>query len=140
MLLACDQPDAPLNFVAEVALANQLEVQPLLTAIWAYALHLSPESLPAKELCKFVTQLQGRNFVEKAQLMSELPEWVIQEAGVAKTQALDRKFKRVYTKINYEQSKHSLLREGNEGYSKLLLLLAGIKDSHEAAAIWKKIL
>ena len=63
-----------------------------------------------------------------------------QGAGLVESQAFDKKIKRVYTKINYEQSKYSLFRESNEGYSKVLLLLMGLKDIHELQAIWKKIL
>ena len=56
------------------------------------------------------------------------------------SQAFEKKIKRVYTKINYEQNKYSLFRESNEGYSKVLLLLMGIKGNHELNTIWKKIL
>lgn len=63
-----------------------------------------------------------------------------QGSGLVDSAALEKKIKRVYTKINYEQSKHSLLKESNEGYSKVLLLLAGIRDMHDSQSIWKKIL
>jgi len=31
------------------------------------------------------------------------------------------------------------MRENNEGYSKLTLLLVNLKDSHDIGAVWKKI-
>ena len=54
--------------------------------------------------------------------------------------ALEKKTKRYYTKVNYEQSKHSLLRESNEGYSKVVLLLTNMRDLHDPQSIWKKAL
>jgi THO complex subunit 2 len=64
---------------------------------------------------------------------------VIQGAGLVEQSALDKRIARVYTKINYEQSKHSLIRENNEGYAKLALLLIGLRDAHDGQAVWKKI-
>ena len=33
-----------------------------------------------------------------------------------------------------------MIRESNEGYAKLILLLSSIKDIHDPTAIWKKVL
>ena len=46
-------------------------------------------------------------------------------------QQIDKKTQRIYTKINYEQHKYSLLKESNEGYAKLLLLLVNLTDAYE---------
>jgi hypothetical protein len=48
--------------------------------------------------------------VERGQLLADLPEWVVLGAGLVEAVANQRRTNRVYTKINYEQSKHSLLR------------------------------
>ena len=54
--------------------------------------------------------------------------------------ASDRRLARVYTKINYEQSKYSLLRENNEGYAKVTLLLVNLRDSHDINLTWQRML
>ena len=56
-MLLYSQPntEATFNFVAAAAVAGPFEVQPLLTAIWAYALHINRQSEEAKSLCSLVT-------------------------------------------------------------------------------------
>ena len=140
LLCAHPQGDALFNFVAEASANNSLEAHLLINAIWGYSLQLSPQSVEAQQLFSLLGQLFGRNFLTKAELLKGLPEWVSQGAGLVDAVAMEKKTKRYYTKVNYEQSKHSLLRENNEGYAKVLLLLTGMKDIHDHTSIWKKIL
>lgn len=72
-------------------------------------------------------------------MLADLPEWVTQGAGLIEQSTYEKRVARVYTKINYEQSKYSLMRENNEGYAKLTLLLINLRDSHDITAVWKKI-
>lgn len=65
---------------------------------------------------------------------------MVQGAGLVEAAASDRRLARVYTKINYEQSKYSLLRENNEGYAKVTLLLVNLRDSHDINLTWQRML
>lgn len=110
LMLLYHNPDAPIAFLSEHNAASTVNLPALLTAIWAYSLHLNPNSEEAKKLFTLVSQLHGRNLVEKSLLLSELPVWVIHGAGLVEAQTFDKRIARVYTKINYEQSKHCLIR------------------------------
>jgi THO complex subunit 2 len=55
-------------------------------------------------------------------------------------QQIDKKFARAYTKTYFEQNKYSLIKENNEGFSKLLLLLTNLTDALSYNEAWNKIL
>jgi THO complex subunit 2 len=55
-------------------------------------------------------------------------------------QQIDKKFARAYTKTYFEQNKYSLIKENNEGFSKLLLLLTNLTDTLSYNDAWNKIL
>ena len=61
--------------------------------------------------------------------MRTLPEEIIDLAGLAKKQILDKKAQKAYTKFYYDQNKFNLIRENNEGFAKLTLLLATIRPT-----------
>lgn len=71
--------DTPLPFLAE---HSSIDPSPLLTALWAYSLHIDQSSPNAKPLFILVSQLQAKNIIDKSLLLSELPEWVVQGAGL----------------------------------------------------------
>lgn len=78
--------------------------------------------------------------VDRAFLLRGLPENVIDGAGLEKRQTLEKKAQRAYTKFYYDQKKHNLLRENNEGWARLCLLLASMSQAHEYEVVWNKIL
>lgn len=45
--------------------------------------------------------------------MEYLPDSLINESNLMEQQQIDKKTQRIYTKINYEQHKYSLLKENN---------------------------
>jgi THO complex subunit 2 len=55
-------------------------------------------------------------------------------------QQIDKKYARAYTKTYFEQNKYSLIKENNEGFSKLLLLLTNLTDAQYLNEAWNKIL
>ena len=75
MLLYSQQtPEQVVNFVAEASQNSQGQhFTPLLAAAWAYSLYVEQTSEAAKRLYSIVSLLQGRNLIDKSQLMSELP-------------------------------------------------------------------
>jgi len=73
LLCAHPQGDTLFNLVAEASAINSLESHPLINAIWAYSLQLSPQSTEAQQLLALVGQLFGRNFLERADLLKGLP-------------------------------------------------------------------
>ena len=50
------------------------------------------------------------------------------------------KARKAYTKFYYNQNKYNLLRENNEGFAKLSLLLASLKSHQPEEMIWDRIL
>ncbi len=53
---------------------------------------------------------------------------------------IDKKYSRLYTKTYFEQNKYSLIKENNEGFSKLLLFLTNLNDSLAVEEVWNKLL
>jgi hypothetical protein len=84
LMLLYNNIEAPLPFLAE---HPGLQPTPLLTALWAYSLHLDPSSPNAKSIFSLVSQLQAKNIIEKSLLLSELPEWMVQGAGLVEAHA-----------------------------------------------------
>lgn len=62
--------------------------------------------------------------------MSCLSDNLILAANLEKKQVLEKKVQRAYTKYFYDQQKNNLLRESNEGYAKICLLLGAINRHH----------
>jgi hypothetical protein len=102
--------DAVLTYLGEAAAAKVLDTGALMSALWGVSLQVVAESEEGRRLTGFVGLLQARSIVERGQLLADLPEWVVLGAGLVEAVANQRRTNRVYTKINYEQSKHSLLR------------------------------
>lgn len=44
LMLLYHNPDAPIAFLSENSASNPIQISPLLTALWAYSLHLHPDS------------------------------------------------------------------------------------------------
>ena len=72
--------------------------------------------------------------------MNFLPDNLIDAANIEKKESLDKKARGAFTKIYYKQTKHNLIRESNEGYAKLCLLLTTINPCNSVDAVWDKIL
>lgn len=128
------------NYLAEAAVAHNLDASALLSALWGVSLQMTPNSDEAKKLFSLISLIHARNIIDKSTLLADLPEWVAQGAGLMEIAAFERRTARVYTKINYEQSKYSLLRENNEGYAKLTLLLINMRDTHNIDSIWHRMM
>lgn len=86
-MLLYHNPDALIPFLSENSASQPIQVAALLTALWAYSLHLQSDSEEARRLFTLVSQLQSRNLAEKSLLLSDLPEWVVQGAGLVEAQA-----------------------------------------------------
>lgn len=105
--------DAAANYLGESSVSKTLDPGALLSALWGLSLQVAAGSEDGKRLTTLVGLLNARNIVDRTQLLTDLPDWVVQGAGLVEAKASERRLNRVYTKINYEQSKHSLLRENN---------------------------
>jgi hypothetical protein len=132
--------DAAVGYLGEAATARVLDAGALMAALWGVSLQVAAGSEEGKRLTALVGLLHARSIVERTQLLTDLPDWVVQGAGLVEGTASERRVARVYTKINYEQSKHSLLRENNEGYAKVSLLLVNLRDSHDITLTWQRML
>lgn len=53
---------------------------------------------------------------------------------------LEKQTQRAFRKLYFDQKKHNLLRENNEGFAKLCLLLATLTPKHSIETVWNKIL
>jgi hypothetical protein len=98
------------NYLAETSIAKLLDISALLSAVWGLSLQMNANSDEAKKLFNLVSIIHARNIIDKSQLLADLPEWVAQGANLIEAAAFERRTARVYTKINYEQSKYGLLR------------------------------
>lgn len=72
--------------------------------------------------------------------MENLPDILIHKSNLMEQKQIDKKYSRTYTKTYFEQNKFSLIKENNEGFSKLLLLLANLNDTLPIEEVWNKIL
>lgn len=72
-----------------------------MSALWGVSLQLAPGSDEGKRLTNLVGVLHARNMVDRGQLLTDLPDWVVQGAGLVEGAAAERRVARVYTKINY---------------------------------------
>ena len=51
-----------------------------------------------------------------------------------------KKAQKAYTKLYYEQNKFSLIKENNEGFAKLGLLLLTVNKNCTVEEVWEKML
>lgn len=51
-----------------------------------------------------------------------------------------KKAQKAYTKLYYEQNKFSLIKENNEGFAKLSLLLLTVNKGCTVEEVWEKML
>ena len=111
----------------------------LMDAAWSFSLGLNEQSNSYQALAELVAEIDRKNIIDRKILLTSLPENLIDMANIARKINLLKKAQKAYTKFYYEQNKYSLLRENNEGYAKLSLLLLSINKNHAIETIWEKI-
>jgi hypothetical protein len=97
----CSGGDAAVGYLGEAAAGKSLDAGALMAALWGVALQVAAGSEEGKRLTSLVGVLHARNIVERGQLLTDLPDWVVQGAGLVEGAAAERRVARVYTKINY---------------------------------------
>ena len=73
----------------------------MVEAVGGVALQVKAESEEGRRLVGIVGQLHARNLVDKAVLLSGLPDWLSKGAGIIEGASFDKKLIRVNTKLNY---------------------------------------
>jgi len=71
-----------LQHLGETSTNHTIDVNALLTAVWGLSIQYDQKGEDAKKLFNLVALVHARNIVDKSQLLSELPEWVTNGAGI----------------------------------------------------------
>jgi hypothetical protein len=79
--------DAAVGYLGETAAGKCLDVGALMSALWGVSLQVTPGSEDGKRLTTLVGVLHARNIVDRGQLLTDLPDWVVQGAGLVEVAA-----------------------------------------------------
>lgn len=111
----------------------------LLDCLWSLTQYLDNHPL-LKQLNDLVIDLSARGVIDKAMTLQILTDKTLTECKFVEPGRHDNKVSRLYTRMNFEQTKFNLLREANEGYSKVSLLLLSLRDNDDLAKLYQNII
>lgn len=105
--------------------------------LWSLSLYLDNPLL--KQLNDLIIDLSARSIIDKAMTFQLLTEKTLAECKFVDQGPYSNKVSRIYTRMNLWQNKFNLIREANEGYSKVSLLLISLRDNDDLNKLYQNI-
>ena len=110
-----------------------------LDALWSVSILSEFLTRDGKAVVSFLPELVEKGIVEKQLLITRMGEKAVIESGIVAGDNYNKKMNRISTMMNLWQTKYNLIKEANEGYSKVILVLLTVKDTDDPAKLYQTI-